>query len=353
MRSGKSYEVVSEVIVPAIRSGRRVVTNVDGISEENIHAYLAAKFPNDAVTLYGRVLHVDNTQVFLPDFFPYYDDLKGAHTDTVVQPGDLVCIDEAWRFWPSTGVKTHKNHTSFFLEHGHFTNEKTNVACDLVLMIQDMGTLNRHLKSVVAFNFRTHKKVSLGLSNTYSVCMFEGFKQSKNVQIGNWVRKYNKEIFPLYSSFKGGADGVLVNADDRQNIFKNKMLLVKIALFLVVAFFSFRNIYLWLNPSPVITSKSPEGHSMPSQAVGLSQSTSNGNYSAKPVFNESWRISGYYQSKGQTYVVLLNQTGLVRLASPSEFVGVGSSQIGDIDGSKVTFFSGSSSKSASLLESAK
>lgn len=28
MRSGKSYEVVSEVIVPAIRKGRRVVTNV-------------------------------------------------------------------------------------------------------------------------------------------------------------------------------------------------------------------------------------------------------------------------------------------------------------------------------------
>lgn len=34
MRSGKSYEVVSEVIVPPIRAGRNVVTNVDGISED-------------------------------------------------------------------------------------------------------------------------------------------------------------------------------------------------------------------------------------------------------------------------------------------------------------------------------
>lgn len=176
MRSGKSYEVVSEVVVPAIREGRRVVTNIDGISQEKIHAFLKTKHPNDDELTYGLVVHVDNAKVFEPDFFPYYDDQKGAHTDTVVQPGDLVCIDEAWRFWGATDCKLHKNHRSFFLEHGHFTNPKTKVACDLVLMIQDMNTLNRFVKVVVAFNFRTHKKVSLGMNNTYSLTMWEGYK---------------------------------------------------------------------------------------------------------------------------------------------------------------------------------
>src|SRR5471032_1322303 len=148
MRSGKSYEVVSEVIVPAIRSGRRVVTNVEGISQERIHEYLKATYAHDDESLYGAIVHVSNTEVFDPEFFPYYDDHKGAHTDTLVQPCDLVCIDEAWRFWGSTDCKIHKNHKSFFLEHGHFTNEKTNVACDLVLLIQDMATLHRFLKLV-------------------------------------------------------------------------------------------------------------------------------------------------------------------------------------------------------------
>ena len=43
MRSGKSYEVVSEVILEAIAKGRRVVTNVDGISNDLIRAYVAQK----------------------------------------------------------------------------------------------------------------------------------------------------------------------------------------------------------------------------------------------------------------------------------------------------------------------
>jgi zona occludens toxin len=102
--SGKSYEVVSEVIVPAIAQGRRVVTNVDGISDELIREYAAQKYKVDFEKL-GSVVHVTNGDVFETKFFPYYDSKKESHTDTVVQPGDLVCIDEAWRFWPATGAK--------------------------------------------------------------------------------------------------------------------------------------------------------------------------------------------------------------------------------------------------------
>jgi zona occludens toxin len=209
MRSGKSYEVVSQVILEAIAQGRRVVTNVDGINGDLIRAYVAEKRKVDPGKL-GEVLHVTNEDVFKPNFLPYYDDAKTAHTDTVVQPGDLVAIDEAWRFW-GADCKLLKEHKSFFLEHGHFTHATTGVACDLVLMIQDMGTLHRFVKNVVAFSFRTHKKISFGMANTYSVVMWEGSKMNKQTRIGDWVRRYNREIFPLYSSFKGGADGKTVN----------------------------------------------------------------------------------------------------------------------------------------------
>ena len=108
-RSGKSYEVVSQVILPAILAGRDVVTNVDGISEELIHSHLAAENPKADAAKFGRVRHVTNEDVFRPDFLPFYDDAKAAHTDTVVQPGDLVAIDEAWRFW-GTDCKLLKQH---------------------------------------------------------------------------------------------------------------------------------------------------------------------------------------------------------------------------------------------------
>lgn len=346
MGSGKSYEVVSEVIVPAIRAGRRVVTNVDGISEEKIHAYLASKHLGDDSGKYGRVVHVSNEQVFQADFLPYYDDAKSAHIDTIVQPGDLVAIDEAWRFW-GTDCKLHKHHKSFFLEHRHFVHPETQIACDLVCMIQDLGTLHRFLKNVVAFTIRTHKKVALGLTNTYSVNMWEGNKITKATQIGNWTRNYNKEIFPLYSSFKGGAQGIIVNADKRQNIFTSGKLWGMVALFSVGAIVCGYNAWKFFHPAGNVTangstvkaSRSPVA-AKPSAASHVAVSAAP--KPAAPAFSDTWRIAGAFNSRGIAWVVLTNQTGSVRLESPSNFANEGIAQIGDVDGVKVTAFSGSS-----------
>jgi len=233
MGSGKSYEVVAEVIVPAIAKGRRVVTNVDGIDGERVAEFIRATY-SPVPELLGEVVHVTNGDIAKPDFFPHYDDKKSAHIDTIVQPGDLVCVDEAWRFWPASGVKILPQHQSFFLEHRHFTNPQTDVACDLVLMIQNMSTLNRFVKNVVAFSARTHKKISLGLTNTYSVTMYEGSKQTKANKMSTQIRKYRKEVFPLYSSFKGGAEGKIVNVDKRQNMLANKSLWFLIGGILVI-----------------------------------------------------------------------------------------------------------------------
>ena len=41
--SGKSFEVMRSVVLEAIFAGRNVVTNIDGINEERIHAYLVKK----------------------------------------------------------------------------------------------------------------------------------------------------------------------------------------------------------------------------------------------------------------------------------------------------------------------
>jgi len=43
MGSGKSYEVVQGPLLDAIASGRRVVTNVDGINEDRTEECLVSK----------------------------------------------------------------------------------------------------------------------------------------------------------------------------------------------------------------------------------------------------------------------------------------------------------------------
>ncbi|RJX30298.1 MAG: zonula occludens toxin [Oxalobacter sp.] len=337
MRSGKSYEVVSEVILTAIASGRRVVTNVDGISNDLIREYVSEK-NNIAPEKLGVVVHVTNADVFREDFFPHYDDGKAAHTDTIVQPGDLVCIDEAWRFW-GTDSKLLKQHKSFFLEHGHFTHPSSGVACDLVLMIQDMGTLHRFVKNVVAFNFRTHKKVSLGMDNTYSVTCWEGYKQTKQVRIGEWVRRYRKEIFPLYSSFKGGAEGKTVNVDNRQNIFANKKLWFGLAVAVIFGIFSAWQVFCFFKPadanSTISTPKATSTATTPAQTPTVAPT--------KPPtksFSEVWRASGSIYVNGQAFVLVTNQEGSVRFESPSMFQHTGLIQVGRVDGDRVTSWSG-------------
>jgi len=336
MGSGKSYEVVAEVIVPAIAKGRRVVTNVDGIDGERIADFIRANY-SPVPELLGEVVHVTNGDVAKPDFFPYYDDKKDAHIDTIVQPGDLVCVDEAWRFWPASGAKLLSEHKSFFLEHRHFTNPDTDVACDLVLMIQDMSTLNRFVKNVVAFSARTHKKISLGLTNTYSVTMYEGSKQTKANKMSTQIRKYRKDVFPLYSSFKGGAEGRIVNVDKRQNMLANKSLWFLVGGILVIGIGGAVLVYRFFHPKQIVAAPVVN-----SAGKGSTPSASGAAPAAKPSngFSEAWRIVGNVQVGGTTYVLIADAAGRLRYESPSMFVLAGPQTIGTIDGAKVTYYSG-------------
>ncbi len=221
MGSGKSYEVVSEVIVPAIAAGRRVVTNVEGINEELIHEYIEKKYEGKHAENLGSVVHVQNDEVHKPNFF--FHGQKSQEEDpfalkTVTQAGDLVVIDEAWRFF-GNGQALHENVMIFLREHRHFVHAETKTACDLVLMTQDVGDLCKQVKHVLEMTTRTVKLKALGLHKNYRVEIYEGYRIAKGSFIQQQIKKYNKEIFPLYQSYKGGS-GKEVVLDDRQNIFK-------------------------------------------------------------------------------------------------------------------------------------
>ena len=158
MGSGKSYECVSSVIIPAIKAGRRVVTNVDGIDSDSIRAYCHEEYQIELDKL-GEVVHCKNEDVHKSDFLPH-----GVEVDTFCKAGDLICIDEAWRFWGGD-CKLLQEHKVFFREHRHYVHETTKVSCDLVLMVQDIGDLHRILKVVVEVSFRT-TKLKEGLNNS-------------------------------------------------------------------------------------------------------------------------------------------------------------------------------------------
>jgi zona occludens toxin len=337
MGSGKSYEVVQGPLLDAIASGRRVVTNVDGISEERIHEFLIAKGRGDG-SHFGAVVHVRTDDIGEPAFFPVeHESAEGATvTPGFVQPGDLLVVDEAWKLWASD-KKISDEHMAFFRMHRHFTHAETGVACDVVLMVQDIGDLHRKVKPVVELSFRMHKLKSLGLSSGYRVEQYEGWKQNAKTRVGTYVRKYSKEIFPLYKSY-AGVGGKEAVVDKRQNILRNKRLWLIVAVLVAMPIVSVR--FLWSffhRAAHGSTAAAPQAASSPSTgAAGSSVGAGGGPNS----FSEHWRIAGSYSGSGWAWVVVADGAGRLRMESPSVFQNTGVVRVGTIDGERVSTFSG-------------
>lgn len=346
MGSGKSYEVVSQVIVKAVANGRRVVTNVDGIDGDAIRAYIHEKNGIQFDRL-GDVVHVTNDDVPKVNFLPHGKD----DIETIVKPGDIVCIDEAWRFW-GTDCKLIPEHKVFFREHRHYVDPVSKVSCDLVLMVQDISDLNRSLKVVVELTFRTEKKKSLGLMNTYSVSMYEGYKVNAKARVGNWVRNYDKEIFPLYSSYSGGK-GNEVQVDKRQNILANSRLWIMVAVAVLGGSFAARNVWKFFHPAdPAKVEAKAEGSDKGKDGKSGAPGDSAPRVVSPAGFSEEWRYAGKLQQGEKGYVLVIGTGGRVRLESPSMFRNPGLATMGEIDGERVTSFSGKQ-PDRSMLEGGK
>ncbi|KVH49032.1 MULTISPECIES: zonular occludens toxin domain-containing protein [Burkholderia cepacia complex] len=339
MGSGKSYEVVQGPLLDAIASGRRVVTNVDGINEERIHEFLVNKARGDG-SHFGAVVHVRTDDISKPAFFPVeHESAEGATvTPGFVQPGDLLVVDEAWKLWASD-KKISEEHMAFFRMHRHFTHPATGVACDVVLMVQDIGDLHRKVKPVVELSFRMHKLKSLGLSSGYRVEQYEGWKQNSKTRVGTYVRKYSKEIFPLYKSY-AGVGGKEAVVDKRQNVLRNKRLWLIVGVMLVMPIVSVR--FLWSffhRAAHGTTAAAPVSASITSAAVSHASSGVSGGGS-KPSFSDHWRIVGGYAAPGRSWVVLADGAGRLRMESPSMFQNTGVVRVGTVDGEQVSTFSG-------------
>lgn len=329
MGSGKSYEVVSSIILPAVQSGRRVVSNIDGLNPDAIYSYLEEKTSLDRSN-FGQIICVTNEDVCSSHFFPTDEE---SHDGKIVQGGDLICIDEVWRFWGSD-CKISPSVMNFFRMHRHFTHSDTSLSCDLALMTQDISSLHRNLRSVVEMTSKTVKLKALGLHSRYRIEIYEGWKISSKSHIDTYNKKYRPEIFPLYKSYASG-DGKEAVIDFRQNILNNKKLWFLAAGFLIFGSVGLYGAFSFFHV--------PDTNKLPVNPAITFPMQNN--------FSSKWRIVGEINSGINNYVVIANESGRLRYESRSQFHNFGRSLIGDIDGQKVTYWTGSvpSARGSSLF----
>lgn len=360
--SGKSYEVVLSVILENYIKGRRIVTNIEGISDDKVRDYCLTK-KNAKEEDLGSLVKVTDEDCQRDDFFPY----KGSYGSTICKAGDLICIDEVWRIFPTNEIK--ENHRSFIAEHRHFTDEITGVCCDLVVINQSVSGIPRFIKDRIETTFVMSRLVALGFKKRYRVNVYVGVKCNKQGLVAQYQNKFNDEIFNLYKSFDG-VNGKQTVIDDRQNFFKSGTFRLMM-IFIILAFgYSYYSLKDFISPKKQDSEQVKEAEEVKeienkeeiksnNTAINkVNESVNNDDFGGfgdiyrgmkskdeliknnKELLSKNWRITGELVKDGRLFVVLIDRKNNLRLEPRSLFENEGRSLKGVIGGEVVSYYSG-------------
>lgn len=353
MGSGKTYEVVSSVILPALAKGRRVVTNIAGVDDDTFRAYVH-EYMGIELAKVGHLVTCANERILEPNFFPHSEmqvgDVKVVDDrETFCKGGDLICIDEAWRFWQSgNGAKLSQEHMIFFREHRHYADPETGFTCDLAFMVQDISDLMSKVKVVIEMTFRTTKLKKLGLHGHYRIEFWEGFSLTQGKKSGWRKCTYDSKIYALYSSYAGGSGSESV-VDKRQNLLTSWFLWVYVIGLLITVPASIWGTWRFFHPNtehaPVMAEKGQAN--TPITPITPTTAPHADGTAPAAVYSQQWRIVGLVKRGSIITVAIRGQGDMpLRYLPASKFVFEGGRPVaGDVDGQMVTDFSGASSTS--------
>lgn len=312
MGSGKTYEVVTVVILNALARGRRVVSNIAGLNVEAMRAVLLER--GTAETEIGELVSVDHAAVIEPTF--WRTDRPGE--EAFIQPGDLLALDEIWRFWNGFSTKDDEGRKrpdrvmNFFRMHRHFIHPETGVCCDVALITQDVMDASRQVRAVVEETYSMVKMTAVGSSTRYRVDIFQGWNV-KREPLRQLHRSYDPALFGLYESHsqkkEGGADAREENIDSRGNIFGSPLFRIVLPVGVVVL-----GVVLWMlwgffHPN----SEKPETASAKLPASAPARSA------AMPERSAEWHVVGYYDQGAGASFVLSDGSNTRVLSNPPAF----------------------------------
>lgn len=309
MGSGKTYEVVSVVILGALARGRRVVSNIAGLDYPSMLDVLVAG--GVAADQVGELVQIEHAKVLEPNFWRTDKD-AGQGIEAFIQPGDLVALDEIWRFWEGfSDRKMPERVMNFYRMHRHFTHSVTGLACDVALITQDVMDIARKVRAVIEEIYSMEKLTAIGSTKRYRVDVHQGGKTSRR-PLRSIQRSYEEKYFPLYKSHsqaqEGGAGPREENIDQRGNILRGALFRVVLPLGVLVMVGAVWMVWKFLHPAPVGSKLANEQAAGQPAKADVSQAKP-----AAPEVSDQWRVVGYYMAGAQFVVLLADHAGRSRL----------------------------------------
>jgi zona occludens toxin len=251
--SGKSYEACVMHIIPALKAGRDVLTNINGINHQ--------KFAD----LTGIPLAVIKKMLVCISHSDCEDEeqrLELVKADLLVmtKKDSLVVIDEIQDIHPTKRQPLSAEWSKYIASHRH-------EGLDIVLMGQDKRDVHpiwrRRIQRLITFN----KLQAVGADNSYRWVCFEATSPEKFKEVSKGVRRYDKQYFGLYLSHTHKS----VYKDDRANILKNKNLRLGVIAFFVLGYWGVSKTWAFFHPETVEPAKPPIVSPAPNPVAPVAQ----------------------------------------------------------------------------------
>ena len=231
--SGKSYEAVLSFIVPALRDGKHVYTNIRGVDSDAVARYLGI----------APVFLRDRLHLTSPDPTPEESQQsETAHLDRqkafFLQAGTdcLIVWDEIQDFFPTSRQPVTPAWSEFVAAHRH-------LARHIVLMGQDIRDVHAIWRRRTEQLIRFRKLTMIGQGGRYRWDIYQNKGGDKWVQVDGGIRKYDPAIFALYQSIRGDQNNHALLKHEKANpLARSWGLRFGVPAFLVVLVWAFSTI---------------------------------------------------------------------------------------------------------------
>lgn len=306
MGSGKTYEVVSVVIYNALKRGRRVVSNIAGLNFEAMKVAMLAE--GVEASRIGELVCIPHEKVLEPNFWRTDHDQEDG-VDAFIQGGDLLALDEIWRFWNGLGPKSEDGKEkrpdrvmNFIRMHRQMLHPDSGICCDIAIITQDPADIHRSVRGVIEETYVMAKLTAIGSSSRYRVDCFQKTRVTRR-PLTSHQRSYDPAKFDFYKSHsqkkEGDAEAVEENIDQRGNILNGALFKFVIPIGLVLGCYAAYSFWSFFNPKPKPTANTAQVSSG-TAAPQVSHAKPG------PVIADDWRVVGFYQTGGEVVMVLSN-----------------------------------------------
>ena len=320
--SGKTYGAVERVVIPSLKQGRHIVTNIP----LNIDALLSD---------FGGTIEI------LPDDWWERPDLS-----EFTKNGCVLVLDELWRRWPAgqTVSKANPSDKSLLAEHRHMVDGKGN-SMRIVLVTQDLSQLASSARTLIETTFVVKKyNKKFYRVNSYSGVV-TGDSPPKSRLIRQAAGRYKKEVYSYYKSATKSATG---DVGDESVADKSGSFLRSYTLWFVLIFAIFA--------IPFGIYKATSFFAVGGSSVNIKDSVKTVHSNSEPpkisqppkpkiIYSQTWRLSGFIHpsipdpdSKDISVAVLVSSSGKTRYItfSSCRYYSDFKEAYCDLDGERVT-----------------